>query len=282
MTSTPADSAAATVDPAGPDAPGGTVVELRHAAIGYAGRAVIRDVDFRLRRGEVVALVGPNGCGKTTLVRGVLGLADLVEGGIDLFGEPAAGFRERFRIGYVPQRHTVGGAIPSTVREVVASGRLPRKRWGTRLNARDRSAVEAAITEVGLADRSRAEVATLSGGQQRRVLIARALAGEPEVLVMDEPTAGVDAASQRSLAATLERLVARGLTLLVVTHELAPLAGIVDRVVAMEHGRVVHDGPAAEALAAGYAQDHPGHDHAHSVAEAGRRQGLLEGLEVDR
>ncbi len=273
MTSSAAPSPAA--------AAGTPIVELRHASIGYAGRAVVRDVGFRLQRGEVVALVGPNGCGKTTLVRGILGLADLVDGALELFGEPAAGFRERFRIGYVPQRHTVGGAIPSTVREVVASGRLPRRRWGSRTTAHDRAVVDRAIAEVGLADHGRAEVATLSGGQQRRVLIARALAGEPDVLVMDEPTAGVDAASQRSLATTLERLVARGLTLLVVTHELAPLAGIVDRVVAMEHGRVVHDGPVDEALAAGYAQDHPGHDRAHSLVEGGR-QGLLDGLEADR
>lgn len=261
---------------------GTPIIELRHASVGYAGRAVVRDVDVRLHRGEVVALVGPNGCGKTTLVRGILGLADLVDGELDLFGEPAGGFKERFRIGYVPQRHTVGGAIPSTVREVVTSGRLPRKHWASRLNAADRAAVDQAIAEVGLTDQARAEVATLSGGQQRRVLIARALAGQPDMLVMDEPTAGVDAASQRSLAATLERLVARGLTLLVVTHELAPLAGIVDRVVAMDHGRVVHDGPVAQALAAGYAQDHPGHDRAHSLVEGRGRQGLLDGLEAER
>ena len=252
----------------GPQPAGGRppVVLIRHAAVGYDRRVVVQDASFRLDQGEVVALVGPNGCGKTTLVRSILGLATLMSGSLELFGAPAGSFRERFRIGYVPQRHTVGGAIPSTVREVVGSGRLPRKRLGSRMNAADRAAVAAAIETVGLADRARAEVATLSGGQQRRVLIARALASEPDVLVMDEPTAGVDAASQQALAATLGRLVSSGLTLLVVTHELAPLAALVDRVVAMEYGRIVHDGPAADALAAGYAQQHPGHDQAHSIA----------------
>jgi zinc transport system ATP-binding protein len=221
-----------------PDAP---VVELRCASIGYGDRAVLTGADFTLRRGEVVALVGPNGAGKTTLVRGVLGLAKVLDGDVDLFGVPSSRFKERWRIGYVPQRHTVGGAVPSTVEEVVASGRLARRPVLSRTSAHDRAVVADAIGTVGLADRRRAPVATLSGGQQRRVLIARALASEPEVLVMDEPTAGVDAANQASLARTLERLVAQGLTLLIVTHEIEPLAGVVTRVVTVEDGRIVRE-----------------------------------------
>lgn len=240
-------------------------VLLHDVAVAYDDTPIVRGVSLRVDRGEVVALVGPNGCGKTTLVRGVLGLAPVVAGELELFGTPAARFRERSRIGYVPQRHTVGGAIPSTVAEVVASGRLPRKRPFSRFTAADREAVRQAVETVGLGGQPRTEVATLSGGQQRRVLIARALASEPEMLVMDEPTAGVDATSQQSLAATLARLVEQGLTLLVVTHELAPLLPLVDRVVAMEHGRVVHDGPPEQALAAGLGGDHPGHDPAHST-----------------
>jgi zinc transport system ATP-binding protein len=251
----------------------GPALQLRGASIGYGDRPVVSGVDLRVDRGEVVAVVGPNGSGKTTLVRGVLGLAQVVGGTVELFGTPAARFAQRWRIGYVPQRHTVVGAIPSTVEEVVGSGRLPRKRWFTPTTAQDRAAVARAIDVVGLSDRRRAPVATLSGGQQRRVLIARALASEPEVLVMDEPTAGVDASNQESLTRTLAALVGQGLTLLVVTHDVAPLTPILTRVVAVADGHVVADLPAAEALAAGAAVGvqlfaHPGHDPHHDPVSA--------------
>jgi zinc transport system ATP-binding protein len=220
------------------------VIAMRGASVGYDERPAVRGVDLRIDAGEVVALVGPNGSGKTTLVRGLLGLARVTAGDVELFGVPAARFKERYRIGYVPQRHTVGGAIPSTVEEVVASGRLPRKRRPSRVSAEDRAAVAAAIDVVDLTERRKAAVSTLSGGQQRRTLIARALAAEPEVLVMDEPTAGVDAENRDRLVTTLGDLVRRGLTLLVVTHEVTPLLPVLTRVVALDHGRLVHDGPA--------------------------------------
>jgi zinc transport system ATP-binding protein len=188
-----------------------------------------------------VALVGPNGSGKSTLVRGIVGLASVLAGEIELLGVPAARFSERHRLGYVPQRHTVGGAIPSTVEEVVSSGRLLQRPWFARPNAADRSAIADSIEAVGLMDRRKAMVSTLSGGQQRRVLIARALAGRPDVLIMDEPTAGVDAESQDALVRTLLTLVGRGLTLLVVTHEIAPLRPVLTRVVAMNRGRLIRD-----------------------------------------
>jgi zinc transport system ATP-binding protein len=227
-----------------PTPPAPPVVAMRGASVGYGDRPAVRGVDLRIDAGEVVALVGPNGSGKTTLVRGLLGLATVTAGEVELFGVPAARFRERYRIGYVPQRHTVGGASPSTVEEVVSSGRLPRKRRPSRVSASDRAAVAAAIEAVDLTERRKAAVSTLSGGQQRRTLIARALAAEPEVLVMDEPTAGVDAENRDRLVGTLAELVGRGLTLLIVTHEVTPLLPVLTRVVALDHGRLVHDGPA--------------------------------------
>ena len=217
------------------------VIALRDVSVGYDDRAAVTGVDLTVYSGDVLALIGPNGSGKSTLVRGILGLASVLAGDVELFGVPAARFRRRHRLGYVPQRHTVGGAIPSTVEEVVGSGRLTHRPWYTRANAADRAAVTEAIESVGLSDRRRSMVATLSGGQQRRVLIARALAGQPEVLVMDEPTAGVDAESQQALVRTLVTLVERGLTLVVVTHEIAPLRPILTRVVAMRGGRIQHD-----------------------------------------
>jgi zinc transport system ATP-binding protein len=217
------------------------IVELKDVSIGYEGRAAVHGVSLAVRPGEVVAVVGPNGSGKSTLIRGLVGLADVLHGRLELFGQDGASFRERARVGYVPQRHTIAGAIPSTVREVVASGRLPRKRFWERTDQLDRLAVRSAIDEVGLGAQVRTPVGILSGGQQRRVLIARALASQPDVLIMDEPTAGVDIENQRSLAAALGRLAALGHTMIIVTHELEALSAVVTRVVTISGGRITSD-----------------------------------------
>jgi zinc transport system ATP-binding protein len=225
-------------------------------SIGYDGRPVVRHVDLAVDRGEVVALQGPNGSGKSTLVRGVLGLARVLGGTIELFGEPADELRQRWRVGYVPQRHTIVAGVPATVQEVVASGRLPRLRPWRRASALDRERVHEAVATVGLAGRERHPVATLSGGQQRRVLIARALAGDAEMLILDEPTAGVDAANQQILADTLAGLVAAGATIVLVTHELGPAAGIVTRSVVMSDGAIAYDGPPRASDFVGHRTDH--------------------------
>ncbi len=219
------------------------VLRLRGVSIGYTERAVVHDVDLEVQRGEVVAVLGANGSGKTTLVRGLLGLASVLAGEVELLGQPVGRRGDGSKLGYVPQRHTVGGSVPSTVREVVESGRLPRLGWAGRMRTADREAVRAAIAAVDLTGMAGTDLADLSGGQQRRALIARALASEPQVLIMDEPTAGVDVASQHALARTVARLVALGVTLLVVTHEVGPLVGVVTRSIVMSDGRLVYDGP---------------------------------------
>jgi zinc transport system ATP-binding protein len=220
-----------------------TALRLAGATIGYGDVAIVRDADLVVRPGEAVAVLGSNGSGKTTLSRGLLGLATVLGGTVEVLGAPVGRLRERGRVGYVPQRHTVSGAMPATVREVVGVGRLPRLGLFGRPGARDRAAVAEAVDAVGLADRLEDPVASLSGGQQRRVLVARALAAEPELLVMDEPTAGVDAASQAALATVLARVSAAGTTLLVVTHETGPLAGVLTRAVVVDSGRLTYDGP---------------------------------------
>lgn len=239
-----------------PTAP--VAVRLRDASIGYGDVPILADVDLTVRHGEAVAVLGSNGSGKTTLARGLLGLAPVLGGEVELLGAPVGRLRERGRVGYVPQRHTVSGAVPATVREVVSVGRLARLGLFRRLGAADRAAVGEAVAAVGLADRIEEPVASLSGGQQRRVLAARALAAQPELLIMDEPTAGVDAASQDALAAVLARVSAAGTTLLVVTHETGPLSDVLTRAVVVDHGRIRYDGPLDGAESAGgYGQ----HDH---------------------
>ncbi|MEU4365615.1 metal ABC transporter ATP-binding protein [Promicromonospora sp. NPDC023987] len=228
---------------------------------------ILRGVDLTVRQGEVVALLGANGSGKSTLVRALVGIKAPSEGTVRLLGEPlGAGRRgagvDWSRVGYVPQRAGAGGGIPSTAQEVVASGLLHGRRL--RLPRGWRDQVERALEQVGLADRVRDPVHLLSGGQQQRILIARALVREPDLLVLDEPVAGVDVASQEAFAATMERLVGGGLTVLVVLHELGELEPLVSRAVVLRHGKVVHDGAPPRAR-----QDHDrvGHHHQHPHAD---------------
>lgn len=223
------------------------VLEFEGAAIGYEGHAVVDDLTVTVSAGEVVAVLGANGSGKSTIVRGLFGLAELHAGSVRVFGVDRDRFRAWRRVGYVPQSQTVAAGMPTTVREVVSSGRLAGLAPWRRFSDADRAAVAAAIESVGLTAVTRSPVAKLSGGQQRRVLIARALAGEPEVLVLDEPTAGVDAANQEALASILGSLHGHGLTIVLIAHELGPVAPLVSRVLVMRHGAVVFDGPPAAA-----------------------------------
>lgn len=223
-------------------ASGDRVVEVERAHVALDERPILHGVDLLVRSGEVVTLLGPNGSGKSTLVRAAVGLVPLSAGEIRLFGTPLRGFRDWSRIGYVPQRSSAAGGVPSTVREVVTSGRLARRRLFWPLRARDRDVVEQAIELVGLADRADDSVATLSGGQQQRVLIARAAATEPDLLILDEPNAGVDRRSQEAFARALRTFVASGRAVLLVVHEMGPLEPLVDRAVVLDAGRVVYDG----------------------------------------
>lgn len=236
------------------------VITVAHGVVGYDGRPVLRDVSLTVTAGEVVAVLGANGSGKSTLIRAALGLVPLSSGSVTLFDRPLRRFRQWHRIGYVPQRLGAGSGVPATVREVVASGRLARRGVLRPAGAADRAAVTAALEAVGLADRARDPVATLSGGQQQRTLIARALAGEPELLVLDEPTAGVDAASQEAFAEALHGFVAGGGTVLLVAHELGPLRPLISRAVVVHQGGICHDGAVPEP--AGHHAE-PDHDHVH-------------------
>jgi zinc transport system ATP-binding protein len=239
------------------------VVHVQHAVVSYGGRLVLHDVSLDLATGEVVAILGANGSGKSTLIRAVLGLVPLSDGHVELFGVPRTKFRNWERVGYVPQRIGAGSGVPATVGEVVASGRLARRGIFGLPRAADKAAVRAALIDVALADRIGDPVATLSGGQQQRTLIARALAGEPDLLILDEPTAGVDADSQEAFAATLTRFQARGGTVLLVAHELGPLEPLIDRAVVVHGGRIAHQGAVPQPV--GHHAD-AGHDHVHPHA----------------
>ena len=256
------------------------IISLRSASFGYADRAVVTGVTAEIHAGEVVAVLGPNGSGKSTLVKGILGLNDHLGGQVALFGTPFDRFRDHARLGYVPQRHTLSTSVRATVTEIVAIGRLPHQGWLGRANPQDRRIIRESIDLVGLADRTTVDVSTLSGGQQRRVLIARALAAQPDVLIMDEPTAGVDQASQEVLSQVLSRLAERGATMLIVTHESPALGDVLTRIIQLNGGRITFDGSPADhnrshgALTAG----HDGHHHDDEVLPLSPAAGPLDQL----
>ena len=219
------------------------VVELEDVSFAYrAGVRVLEDVSLRVDAGEFVAIAGPNGGGKTTLLRLVLGLERPTAGSVRVFGRPSGRGADGARIGYLPQRARLIGEAPVTVREVVSTGRLaPAGIWGP-LRRADREAVARAIETVGLIERADSPLRTLSGGMQQRALIAKALASEPTLLALDEPTTGVDAESQESLGALLEELREQlGVTILYVSHEFGAVEHVVDRIV-LVRGGIVYDG----------------------------------------
>jgi zinc transport system ATP-binding protein len=235
-------------------------VELVGLRFAYApGADVLRDVDLRIERGEFVAVAGPNGGGKTTLVRLLLGLERPSAGTALLFGEPAHAFSRRYTLGYLAQRSRLGTEAPATVREVVAAGTLATGGLLGPLRRRERAIVEEAIARVGLSDRAASRLQTLSGGQQQRALIAKALAATPELLVLDEPTSGVDVEAQETLASLLARLHGElGTTIIYVSHEFGAVERHVQRLV-LVRGGIVFDGPPSEL--AGMWHD-PSHTHA--------------------
>lgn len=243
-------------------------VSISNGTVAIGGRPVLRGIDLAVDDGAFVALMGANGSGKSTLVRALTGLRPLTAGEVQLFGTPLADFHDWRRIGFVPQRAGAAGGVPASVREVVASGRLAHRRLLLPARRADRAAVTEALEAVGLADRAGDSVSTLSGGQQQRVLIARALAGDPDLFFLDEPTAGVDLPHQQSLAASLRVLKDRGSTIVLVAHELGPLADLVERSVVLADGRIAYDGPPLDQAQA-HTHHHPTqahHDHAPHVA----------------
>ena len=226
---------------------------------------ILHGIDMTISDGESVALLGANGSGKSTLVKSLVGITALSAGSAEIYGIDVAGARGEVpwaRVGYVPQRLGAGSGVPATALEVVASGLLDNRRFRPGRDAR-RKSLEA-LEQVGLADRARDSVQVFSGGQQQRVLIARALVRQPDLIILDEPLAGIDRASKEALSLTLRRMRLRGTTILVVLHELGELAGIIDRAVVLRHGKVVFDGPPPPA-APGH--DHPDHDHVHAHAD---------------
>lgn len=234
-------------------------IEAVGVDVTLGGRRILCGVDLRVEPGQVLALLGANGSGKSTLVRALLGVVPVSAGSVRLFGTPLGVAAPWERVGYVPQRMPAASGMPATAVEVVTSGLLHGRRLRPPRGAR-RHAL-AALDSVGLADRAAQRVQEMSGGQQQRVLIARALVRDPDLLVLDEPTSGIDVPTQATFVDTVARLHAAGTAVVVILHELGPFADLIERAVVLRHGRVAHDGPPPAARAD---HAHAGHDHTHA------------------
>jgi len=207
-----------------PDAP---VVEFRNVTIHYGdGKPALENVSFALARGERVAIVGPNGAGKSTLLKAIAGILAPAAGSVDVYGAVSGG---HICIGYVPQRSQVDWKFPVTVSDVVLMGRVARIGLLRQAGHRDRDLVRESLALVGATDLANRQIGELSGGQQQRVFIARALAQEAELLLMDEPLTGLDVPSQEAIFEILDLLRSRRITVLVSTHDLQLAAERFDR-----------------------------------------------------
>jgi ABC-type Mn2+/Zn2+ transport system ATPase subunit len=219
-------------------ATGQPLVVVEGATLGYGARPVLRDVSLTVAEGEFLGIVGPNGSGKSTLLKSLLGLLPPLSGWVRC-GTGEGTTRRRLVYGYVPQRDTVDATFPLSVRQIVSMGRYGRIGLCRRMRSVDHEAVELALERVGITELARREYGELSGGQRQRTLIARALAAEPDLLVLDEPTNGMDLASEHALLELVRRLhVATGVTCLMVSHLLNNVANYAGRIAIIAQERL--------------------------------------------
>lgn len=232
-----ADSkAAAATDPVGVSSPvepeehpRTSPMSIHDMTVAYDRRPVLWDIDYNAPPGNLIAIVGPNGAGKSTLIKAVLNLVPTVSGRVSFFGEPYR--KQRRRVGYVPQRSSVDWDFPVNALEVVTMGLYRSIGWFRPVTKKHRQKAMAALDRVGMADYAMRQISQLSGGQQQRVFLARALAQEADLYLMDEPFAGVDAATERAIVAVLRELKDAGRTAMVVHHDLQTVREYFDEVV---------------------------------------------------
>ena len=218
----------------------GALVRFEDVSCGYDGQPVLRDVNLTIARGAFVGIVGPSGAGKTTLLRAIVGGVPRVTGRISVGGR-AAGHGATASVGWVPQLETVDWNFPATVREVVLMGRWAEHRWRAWATADDRRRVDGLLDRLGIGGLAGRHIRDLSGGQQQRVFLARALIGDPDLLLLDEPTSGVDLKTRDDILHLLADLNGDGITIVLTTHELNTVAAHLPWVVCV-NGRIVAEG----------------------------------------
>jgi manganese/zinc/iron transport system ATP- binding protein len=223
--------------------PADIIIDIHDVTVTYDKRAVLWDVDCQLPAGKLVAIIGPNGAGKTTLLKAIMGLVPLASGEVRIYGESIEQVRNR--IAYVPQRESVDWTFPVNVLDVVLMGRYGKLPLFHRPGRTDHDIALKALERVGLQDYTKRHISKLSGGQQQRVFLARALAQEPDLYLMDEPFSGVDIATEEKIIQVLQQLRDEGKTVLLVHHDLQTVQSRFDWVV-MVNMRKIADGPTQE------------------------------------
>jgi len=218
------------------------IVKLSSVSFQYEDKRVLEDISFALNRGDFVGIVGPNGSGKSTLMKLILGLLPATHGTVELFGQPLHTFRDWSKIGYVAQQAAHGaGGFPATVREVVSSGLVGKVGLFRRLQSHHHAKVREAVERVGLAAKLNDRIGSLSGGQLQRVFIARALVAEPELLILDEPTVGVDQESIEQFYDLLRSLKEEnGMTMMMVSHDVGVMSQWVNKVACLQRSLHFH------------------------------------------
>jgi len=231
-----------------PHPDGEPLVELRDLTAGYERTPVLRNVDFTLRRGEFAGVVGPSGSGKTTLLRAIAGQTRRFAGSVE--ETPRAGERA-LRLGYVPQVETINWNFPLTVGQTVLMGRWREMGWRPWPRRHDRELLESILDRLGIGHLAGRQIRALSGGQQQRTFLARALIGDPDLLLLDEPTSGVDIKTRHEIMHLLGELNRAGTTILMTTHDLNAVATHLPRLVCVGEGALVADGSPEDVLTPG-------------------------------
>ncbi|MBK6645145.1 MAG: metal ABC transporter ATP-binding protein [Anaerolineales bacterium] len=216
-------------------------LELQNINIGYGDKIVLRELSFQVPHGSRVAVVGPNGAGKSTLFKALVGLLPLQQGNIFIHGE-ALGLHQDC-VAYVPQREEVDWRFPVTVEDVVMMGRFAQMGWLKRATSRDRDAVQKSLMQMGIADLAEQSIGQLSGGQQQRAFLARAIAQEPHILLMDEPFTGVDVTTQEATLRLLDHLQEKKVTAIVSTHDLNLASSRFDLALLLNHRLIAFGAP---------------------------------------
>lgn len=242
-------------------------VELTGLGVRYGKRFALRKVDLTIAAGTALGIIGSNGSGKSTLLRAVAGLLPASEGSVRVFGRPPRR-NPAGTVAYVPQIEHVDWSFPATVRDVVAMGRFCRRPFYQRFNALDNQIVDGALAALGIAELRDRHISALSGGQQQRAFLARALAQEPAIFLLDEPTTGVDAETEEALRVLVRSWTAAGRTVLMSTHDFDRIDQWFDRVVVIDRA-ITAEGTPAEILAAGHrVREEYGHGHQRKVPHA--------------
>ena len=227
--------------------PAETVVSVHGVRVRYGDTVALDAVDLEIGPGRVHGLIGMNGSGKSTLFKALMGLVTVEAGTIELFGHAPARARTAQRLAYTPQTEDVDWAFPVSVEDVVMMGRYGRMGWRRRANATDRAAVAGALERVELTDLADRQIGALSGGQRKRAFVARGLAQGADLLLLDEPFAGVDKRSEATITALLRELAAEGRTILVSTHDLVAVPALCDTV-ALINRQIIAQGAPDETL----------------------------------